>query len=366
MLMKENSSHRIVSIDVLRGFDMFLIIFADRFFNALNKGAGTPFTLFMAKQFRHPAWLGSAFYDLVMPLFLFVVGAVIPFSLSKRMESEGKGLVYKKLLKRFAILFFLGWVVQGNILALDIDKFSFFSNTLQAIAVGYLFSSLAYIHLKRKYLFLVFGGCLLVYTLLLTLINVPNVGAGQLLPDQNLAFYIDQLVLGKFHDGSQYTWLLSSLGFTATTLSGVFAGELIKSQLMRNKVALYLLFIGVASIALGVFLGNWHPIIKKIWTSTFVLTSSGACFVLMSIFYWFIDVKGYKKWTFMFKVIGMNAITAYVLSHVFKFHIISGSLVFGLEQYVGNYYRMVEAIGGFMLLYFILWQMYKFKVFVKV
>ncbi|MFT4857741.1 MAG: putative acyltransferase [Algoriphagus sp.] len=363
-LVKPN---RILSIDILRGFDMLLIIFADRFFMGLHEGAGTSFTGSLANQFDHPEWFGSTFYDIIMPLFLFVVGAVIPFSLSKRMqENTSKMAVYGKLFKRFVILFILGWIVQGNLLALDAEQFHIFSNTLQAIAVGYFFSCIAYINLNIKWLYFIFALCLIVYALILTVPNIPGVGKSELLPDRNFALYIDQLVFGKFDDGLQYTWLLTGLGFTATTLSGIFAGEVIKSNLPRKKVALYLFIAGIVALALGLIWGIWHPIIKKIWTSSFVLASSGVCYLLLAMFYWIIDVKGKIKWSFPLKVIGMNAITAYVLSHVINFSKVADFLAFGLEQHTGAYYGMIATTVGFGLLYLLLWYMYQNKTFIKV
>ncbi len=359
--------NRIASIDALRGFDMLFIIFLDHFFQALNVGVGSPFTNALAKQFDHPEWFGSSLYDIVMPLFLFVVGAAIPFALSKRkLENAGLKAIYTKLIRRFVILFILGWIVQGHLLEFNIETFSIFSNTLQAIAVGYIFSGIAYIHFKRNTRLLIFGASLLIYTLLLTIPNVPGVGRGVLLPDSSFAWYVDQLVFGNFQDGTQYTWLLSGFGFIATTLSGVFAGELIKSDLPRNKVALYLFVIGVAGVVAGMLLGIWHPIIKKLWTSSFVLASSGVCFLLLSLFYWIIDVKGKVKWAFPLKVIGMNAIVAYMLSHVFNFHVIAEMVLYGLKQFVGDFNYMMLAIGGFGILYLILWYMYKNKTFIKV
>ncbi len=359
--------NRIASIDALRGFDMLFIIFLDHFFNALNVGVRSPFTMALAKQFDHPEWFGSSLYDIVMPLFLFIVGAAIPFALSKRkLEGSGLSAIYKKLIRRFVILFILGWIVQGHLLELNIGTFSIFSNTLQAIAVGYLFSSIAYLHFNRNVRLVIFASCLIIYTLLLTIAYVPGVGRGVLLPDSSFAWYVDQMVFGKFQDGTQYTWLLSGFGFIATTLSGVFAGELIKSELLRKKVALYLFVIGIAGIIAGMLLGIWHPIIKKLWTSSFVLASSGVCFLLLSIFYWIIDVKGKVKWAFPLKVIGMNAIVAYVLSHVFNFHLIAEMVLFGLKQFVGEFNYLVLTIGGFGILYLLLWYMYKNKTFIKV
>ncbi len=365
--MGVDKTKRILSIDALRGFDMLMIIFADQFFANLHRGVGSEFTGFLANQFDHPDWFGSTFYDVIMPLFLFLVGAVIPFSLGKRVrESGNKKEVYLKLFKRVFILFFLGWIVQGRLLALDIEKFRIFSNTLQAIAVGYFFSSLAYLHLTKNGRYVTFALCLIIYALLLTVTTVPGVGQSVLLPDQNFALYIDQLVFGRFDDGLQYTWLISGLGFTATTLSGVFAGELIKSELPRRKVALYLLFIGVAGLVFGLVWGIWHPIVKKIWSSTFVLASSGVCFLLLSLFYWIIDVKGWVKWSFPLKVIGMNAIVAYVLSHVIRFSEIANFVLFGLEQYTNALYGAIKVLGGFGILYLLLWYMYKNNTFVKV
>ena len=358
---------RILSIDALRGFDMLLIIFADRFFISLNEGAGTSFTESLARQFDHPEWFGSTFYDIVMPLFVFIVGAVIPFSLSRRMqESTSKNAIYWKLIRRFILLFILGWIVQGNLLALDFAQFYIFNNTLQAIAVGYFFASVAYIHLHKKWLYITFAACLILYALLLTIPVVPGVGKSVLLPDRNFAWYVDHLVFGKFHDGLQYTWLLTGLGFTATTLSGIFAGDLIKSKLPRKKVALYLFIAGVAGLALGLLWGIWHPIVKKLWTSSFVLASSGVCYLLLALFYWIIDVQGKTKWAFPLQVIGMNAITAYVLSHVIRFPKIADFVLFGLQQYTGAYYGMITTAGGFGLLYLLLWYMYKNKTWIKV
>ncbi len=360
-------SPRIASIDALRGFDMLFIIFLDHFFSALNVGVGSPFTQSLAKQFDHPEWFGSTIYDIVMPLFLFIVGAAIPFSLSRQKQQDsGLSAIYLKLIRRFVILFILGWIVQGHLLEFNIETFSIFSNTLQAIAVGYLFSAIAFIHFNRKVRLWIFASSLIVYILLLTIPYVPGAGRGVLLPGSSFAWYVDQIVFGQFQDGTQYTWLISGLGFIATTLTGVFAGELIKSDLPRKKVALYLLICGIAGVLLGLLLGIWHPIIKKLWTSSFVLASSGVCFLLLSFFYWIIDVKGKVKWAFPLRVIGMNAIVAYVLSHVFNFHLIAEQVLYGLKQFVGNFNYLLLTIGGFGILYLILWYMHKNKTFIKV
>lgn len=358
---------RIMSIDVLRGFDMLMIIFADSFFKNLHKGADTAFTGFLASQFRHPEWFGFHFYDIIMPLFLFVVGAVIPYSVGSRTkDSVDNTRFYRHLARRFVILFILGWIVQGKLLYLDIDEFRIFSNTLQAIAVGYVFSVLAYLYLSKKGRYILFAGCLLLYAALLVFPSVPGTGRSMLLPDQNFAIYVDRLVFGRFDDGTQYSWLITGLGFTATTLSGLFAGEVIRSGHGNMEKLKRLLLLGAGGVILGLLWSIWHPIVKKIWTSSFVLFSSGLCFLLLALFFYIVDMKKKRKWAFFLQVIGMNAITAYVLSHVISFHSIADQVLFGFEQFFGGYYAALTSLGGFGILYALLWYMYRNGTFIKI
>ena len=359
---------RIDSIDALRGFDMLMIIFADQFFYHLNEGVSNDITSFFATQFSHPSWFGFHFYDIIMPLFLFLVGVVIPYSLDNRLSSNTISLksIYYHIIRRFVILFVLGWVVQGNLLAFDSSTFKIYSNTLQAIAVGYLFSSIAYIHLGRKARYASFVLCLLVYALALELVPVPGYGAGRILPDENLAIYLDRLILGRYEDGFQYTWLLSGLGFVATTLSGLFAGELIKTIKKPKRILKNLVLYGLFLVIIGAVLSLVHPFVKKIWTSSFVLVTSGICTLLLAAFYWIIDIKKYKGWIFPLKVVGANAIVAYVLSHIISFPAIADQLLYGFKQFSENYYNSITVVGGFAILYFVLWYMHKNNTIIKI
>lgn len=360
-------TNRLASIDAVRGFDMLMIIFADRFFRNLHEASPSETSKFIVTQFDHPAWFGFHFYDIIMPLFLFLVGVVIPFSMRRRVNSTTNKLkLYPHLIKRFLILFILGWIVQGNLLHLDINKFYIFNNTLQAIAVGYLASCMLFIHLSKNSRYILFAACLIIYGLLLEFATIPGIGNSELLPNKNIAFYIDRYVFGKFVDGTQYTWLLSGLGFIATTLSGTFAGEMLRSKLPRVKTARNLVILGVVFIILGLVLNTFHPNVKKIWNSTFVLLSSGMCYTLLAIFFWIIDIKGYSKWSFPLKIIGVNAITAYVISHIIDFSEIANYVLFGFEQYLGRYFEPFKIIGGFGIIYLLLWFMYKNKTFIKI
>jgi predicted acyltransferase len=186
-------------------------------------------------------------------------------------------------------------------------------------------------------------------------------------------------VLGRFRDSAHvvdgqvvvsewytYTWILSSLNFIVTVLSGVLAGEALKSTMQQDRKVLLLLIAGIAMVALGWTWDIVHPVIKHIWTGSMVLVSSGYCFLLMALFYWWIDCRGHNSGLTFLKVYGMNSITAYVVSHVVRFSSISRSLFFGLEQYVGDYYGFIIQLSNVAILFVILYIMYRNKIFLRV
>ena len=210
-------------------------------------------------------------------------------------------------------------------------------------------------------------------------ITVDGYGGGNYTPDGNLAEWVDRTVLGRFRDAAvvengqvvfaesyRYTWILSSLNFGVTVLTGLFAGQILKSSMDQKRKWQWLLGIGVAMVALGWLWGLQLPVIKKIWTSSMVLVSSGYCFLLMGVFYYWIDYKGHRKNLTWLKVYGMNSIVAYMLANVISFRCIGTSLFHGLEQYTGNYYPTLIAASNALIIYVILWLLYKRNIFLKV
>ena len=275
-------------------------------------------------------------------------------------------------------------MVQGNLLALDPQRIYLFTNTLQAIAVGYFFSALLYLHTSWKTQIGIAAGLLLTFWAAMEWITIGGYGGGDYTPHGNLAEGIDMMVLGRFRDTAQvidgevvvkasytYTWILSSLNFVVTVLTGVLAGEAIKnSKLINSKFKIntegLLLVAGAAMVALGWTWDLVHPVIKHIWTGSMVLVSSGYCFLLMGLFYWWIDCRGHNKHLTLLKVYGMNSITAYVVSHVISFKSVSRSLFFGLEQYVGDYYDFLIQFSNIAILFIILWLLYRNRIFLRV
>ena len=371
---------RLESLDALRGFDLFCLVALSDLVEELAEVVDKPWMGSLMQHFTHKTWEGFSTWDLVMPLFMFMAGVAIPFALSgyKEQGTNCKKL-YWRLGRRVLLLWVFGMMVQGNLLALDPNRIYLFTNTLQAIAVGYLFSAIIYLHSSWKAQIGIALTLLLTFWGAMEWVTIGGFGGGDYTPHGNLAEGIDQMMLGRFRDTAQvidgevvvkasytYTWLLSSLNFIVTVLTGVLAGEALRSRLEQGRKVLMLLVIGVAMVALGWTWGIVHPVIKHIWTGSMVLVSSGYCFLLMGLFYWWIDCKGHNKNLTFLKVYGMNSITAYVVSHVISFRSISKSLFFGLEQYVGDYYGFLIQLSNCTILFIILYLLYKNRIFLRV
>ena len=191
----ENNSSRLASLDILRGFDLFLLVFFQPVFVALGQQLDLPFLNRLVYQFDHEAWVGFHLWDLVMPLFLFMTGASMPFSLSKyKISSAGCQFVYRRIFRRVVLLFLFGMIVQGNLLGFDSQHIYLYSNTLQAIAVGYLIAAIIQLHFSFKWQIII--------TLLLLLVYwIPMTFCGDFTPQGNFAEQVDRWVLGRVRDG---------------------------------------------------------------------------------------------------------------------------------------------------------------------
>jgi predicted acyltransferase len=364
------TQERLMSLDALRGLDMFWIIGGYGIFAGLGKGLDSPwFNQHILPQIDHVRWEGFVAWDLIMPLFLFVVGATMPFSFAKRLEQgQSKARLYVHVLYRVAILWVLGMIAQGRLLEYDLSKLQLYSNTLQAIAAGYLIASLLLLNLSLRWRFVATGGLLLLYWGLLALVPVPGNSEGHFTEQGNLAIYIDRLILGHFQDGTNppYTWILSSMTFATTVMIGAFAGQLLRSNLGKARKVLFLLAGGIVCVYLGWAWGLTFPIIKHLWTSSMVLYAAGWSLLLLAVFYLVIDVLRLRFLAFFFVVIGMNAIAVYMAAHVFDFRHLGDIFVGNTAKWTGNWHDFIRATAAFAILWLILFYMYRKRTFIKI
>lgn len=368
------TSGRIMSVDVLRGFDMFWITGGKEILFSLFAVFSVPLPLWLQYHLSHPAWEGFSAWDLIMPLFLFVAGVSMPFAFKRRMEAgRGNAAIYFKIIRRALILWVLGMIAQGNLLQVlgtfisgefDPSQLHFYSNTLQAIASGYLVAAIVMLHAPILGQLLVAAALMLGFWLLMMFVPVPGHGAGVLEPQANLALYIDELILGRFRDGTTYTWILSSMGFAATVLLGVQAGHILAASKRPFVKLLLLIAAGLACLLLG-WVWGWHfPIIKHLWTSSMALWAAGWSFLLLAAFYLVIDIIGWQKWSFPLMVIGMNAILAYMGA---PFISMGCKYLFGLTGgELGPFLKYLCSLLSFSLMWTLLYFLYRRKWFLRI
>jgi predicted acyltransferase len=367
---------RLESLDALRGFDMLWIIGGGEVVHNIAKAGNSGFLNMLSTQMNHVPWNGFHFEDLIMPLFLFMAGMSIPFSVSKRLSlGESKNKIYLHAFKRWIILLILGMLYEGNLLALDFDNI-FPGSVLGAIGIGFFFSVLIYSSLNLKGQICLTAGLLIVYWSILTFIPVPGQEAGVLLPDSNITRFVENMVFGRFAKaGVHYMWLLDSPGFICTVMTGVFASTIIRQDIRilflkfsdeQIHKTFVLALTGIVLVFTSLVLGVWFPPIKNIWNPTFILLTSGLSFLLFTLFYYVIDTKGFKRWAFWLKVIGMNSIAVYLGYRFIPFKSIAIEISYGFEQFLGAYYEVIQSLCSLTIIYVILYWMYKKGTFIKI
>ncbi len=370
----KQSPKRLESLDILRGLDLFLLVFFQPVLMQVCQRVDTPWVRTLGQWFSHADWEGLHLWDLVMPLFLFMAGASMPFAFSKYRTADSKWPIYRKIAKRFVILFILGMVVQGNLLGLNLQYLRLYSNTLQAIASGYLIASMLMLHLGLRSQ--IIATCLLMFVYW-----VPMHFCGDYTAEGNFAEMVDRAVLGRWRDGVwwdeqgqwhfgswyTYTWVWSSLTFGATVMLGALAGHVIKAgSAFRQLTALRLFGIAAVLLLLGYVHSMHTPVNKHLWTTSMVLISGGWCWALMALFYWVVDVKGYSRGLAWLKIYGTNSIVAYILGEVVNFRSVVQSFTHGLQPYMGDWYGVCLTFGNYFIIFLILRYMHKARIFVKI
>ena len=393
---------RLMSLDALRGFDMFWIVGAGSLVSALHQMNESWPVTFLANQLEHADWEGFRFYDLIFPLFVFMVGTSLVFSLTRTLEREGRAGALKRVLRRGLLLYIIGIFYSGGFSTEwpDIRLMG----VLNRIALAYLFAGIFFCLFKTRGLVAVCAALLLGYWALMTFVPFPDVRPtpetemiakengfkkvsqlnmastnlihGKFIKGVNLANYLDQKYLpGLNWDG---TWdpegILSTIPAIATCLLGVFAGLLLMNGNVADlrKVGL-LLGCGIAGIVLGRLWGLQFPVIKKIWTSSYVLVAGGYSAMLLGAFYLVVDVWKRQAWCQPFVWIGMNSITIYLVKNFLggSFSKLSARLVGGdiknfFDDHIAKGFGelMISVVGLLLALWFVRF-LYQRKIFLR-
>lgn len=373
----DSKPQRLQSLDVLRGLDMALLVLIQpvvyTLLETLNPSPGT-FAYFLLGQLLHVSWEGFCFWDIIMPLFMFMSGITIPFAMSryKRGLEPVDHRFWRRVAKRFLVLWLLGMFCQGNLMDFDLHTLKLFSNTLQSIAVGYVVCTLLYVFLSLRMQIAVVAVLFVAYIGVFAVWGNMDFTIGT-----NVCQQIDNSVLGSMRDGVvwngdvwtfdpeyNYTWLLSSLNFVVTVFLGCLAGIELRSKHTPMAKAARLLLGGILLIAAGLILSPFIPVIKHIWSSSMTLLSGGICMTFMALFYYTIDIRHCVKGTGWLRTYGVNSLAAYVLAHVSIVSIVD-SFFHGFAQWLGAYYVVLQTMVGGILIYVILRWMQRNNIYIK-
>jgi predicted acyltransferase len=362
---------RLGSLDALRGFDMLMIAAADAIIEGLHKASDSAPVQFIVGQFTHKKWEGFAFYDLIFPLFVFMAGVSIVYSLDKALERGGAGSAAWRVSRRAVVLFFLGVFYNGGI-SHGFTQIRWMG-VLQRISIAYLFASLIYLLCARNWKVIagVTVAILVAYWGILSFVPVPGQSEVSFEEGKNIVNYLDiQYLPGKKYDGQ---WdpegLLSNLPAIATCLLGVLSGMLLKNpNIVPQRKAITLLVAGAALVALGFLWGLQFPVVKKLWTSSYVLVAGGYSMLLLGAFYQVIDIWKFRRGIGPLIWVGANALTIYLLTSIMEFSKISQKLFGGAEikGWMGSWHDAFIGLVSAVLIIALAGFLYRRKIFIRV
>lgn len=349
---------------------MFWIMGAEEIVHSLYKVTGSHFWGTLSKQLQHPAWNGFTAYDCIFPLFLFMAGVATPYSVGRELEKgKPRSAVLLRVIRRGLILVILGIVANNGLVLRPMQELRF-GSVLGHIGLGYMFANMIYLYSGRRAQMVWFGGIILFYWLLLKFTSAPGYPIGDLTMQGNFVSYVDRLFLpGKLYLGiHDPEGILSTIPAISTALLGILAGTVIRHDAVSGeRKSLRFVLTGVAFIVIAQIWNLDFPINKNLWTSSFVMQVGGISLILLGIFYYVIDVRGYRSWAFFFRVIGMNSILIYLSGNFIDWEYSTNAFFAWLGQLAGNPWNaVVLAIAYVIVKWCFLYFMYRKKVFLKV
>jgi predicted acyltransferase len=364
--MPAPSTARLVSLDAFRGFIMFWIVGGSSLVLGLQALGHNRFMDALVYQLNHSPWEGLRFYDCIWPCFMLMVGVSIPFAYAKRSLTQTHRQMLQHAIRRFLILFLLGSLRES--VSLGSPRWIELSSALQPIAVAYL---AAFLLVRKSWRFQAMAGGLILlgYSLLLAFIPAPGIGIGFYQKNANLVYAVDLALLG--HRAKEAVFLegwgtiLSTIPTISTTILGLLLGGLLRSNRPAVSKMKTLAALGASGLLAGYCLSLFVPVVMKMWTSSYGILSASWAVLMFLLFYWIVDVLGFRKWAFPFVVIGMNALAAYLCDTVTKLSSIVAIFTKGPAEGMGSLSPLFAASSFFVAEWLILYWMYKHKLFLN-
>jgi len=353
------SAKRLVSLDAFRGWTMFWITGGTALVAGLQALHPNPVINGLVYELHHTDWQGLRFYDLIWPSFMLMTGMSLPFSYAKRSLTQTHQQIFRRVLRRFLVLFLLGSLRES--IHFNHPYLVELSSALQPIAIAYLAAFLL-VRKSWKVQASVAAGILVLYALVLAFVPAPGVPAGSYARDPNLVLWTDLATVGRVlpeHWGT----VICTLPTISTTILGMLLGKLLMTDRLHTTKMKIIGVVGVLAVALGWALNPVIPIVMKIWTTSYGLASAGWACLMFLLFYWLIDVRGYKRLAFPFVIIGMNAVAIYMSESIIPWGRIVGIFTRQLAGPLGSLTPLVHALAVLTVEWLVLYWLYKRKIF---
>lgn len=367
-LSRRNEPRRLQSLDALRGFDMLFIMGGGTLLTSLAVWCPIAPLEAIARQMQHVPWHGLAFEDLIFPLFLFIAGVSFPFSLEKqRLAGRSGGAIALRTVRRALMLVLLGLVYNG-LLHFDFEHLRC-ASVLGRIGIAWMLAALLFQYTTTRTRIATVAAILIGYWMLLALYPAPDGNGDPFSMEGSLVGYVDRLLLpGQLYLGiHDPEGILGTLPATGTALLGMLTGEVVKSRQSGNKKTLLLLAAGILLTLTGWAWDSLLPINKNLWTSSFACVAGGISLLLFALFYYVIDVRNCRKWTFFFRVIGMNSITIYLAQQFISFDYTSRALFGGVVAACPETMQPLTAAAAYIAVcWAFLYFLYRQNIFLKV
>lgn len=366
----EKKPARLISIDALRGLDMLMIAGGGAFIELLEGKTGWAWLDIVAQQLHHPKWNGFTFYDFIFPLFLFISGVSIAYSINKGLLSGlSKNQLYKKAFRRMIILIILGIIDKNTPITFFDPSHIRVASVLGRIGIAGFFAAVLYLNFTWPKRIMWIAAILLFYYAMLYLVPVPGFGPGDLSFEGNLVGWFDRHFLPGRLNQKTYdeNGLLTQIPAMCLSIAGTLAGDILRAGKPEYTKLRNLLLCGITALIIS-FIWQLHfPINKHLWTSSFILLTTGMAFFALALFYWIIDVMQFKKWSFFFYVIGLNSLTVYLAYRFIDFTYSSRLLFSGIYAPAPEpIHPALEAIGALILIWTFLYFLYRKKIFIKI
>ena len=368
----DEKKNRLMSLDALRGLDMLMITGLGPFLVTLCAALGFGSESWLPTQLRHVPWEGFRIEDLIFPLFLFMAGVTFPYSYAKQRErGSSTARISGRIVCRAVTLMFLGMVTQG------LFKFNFASmripSVLALIGVSWALAAFMYMWLGWRARLAVCLCALVGYGALMFFAHAPDYpAADRFSMEGSFICWLDRVIYGghKYRPLYDPEGLLRYITGMVTASLGMFAGSFIRgSGVSGNRKALAIAGAGVAMLlaGLGLSAAGVCPVVKAMWSPTFILVAGGWSAMLLAAFYWIVDVKMWRRWTFFFRVVGMNSITIYVAARIIPFSSINGFFLSGTAALLPTAWGKVLMSAGYIAVcWLFLYFLYRKNVFLRV